>query len=143
EVASTQNDKQPTRSVGDPTVESAQDPVSSRTAEDVRVILDPARQSDELGRLGDYRVLRVLGEGGMGVVFEAEDVRLGRRVAVKAMRPSVAQSPTAKARFQREAKAAAALHHDHVIPIHLVAEERGVPFLVMPYLAGESLDARL
>lgn len=143
ELASIPLDKLPTRSVGDPSVDSAQIPDSNKSAEDVRSMLAPAQQPDELGRLGDYRVLRVLGEGGMGVVFEAEDVRLGRHVAVKAMRPSVAQSPTAKARFRREAKAAAALHHDHVIPIHLIAEERGVPFLVMPFLAGESLDSRL
>ena len=60
----------------------------------------------------------------MGVVFEAEDTRLGRRVAVKAMLPKVAADPNAKARFLREARAAAAVEHDHVVPIHLIAEER-------------------
>jgi serine/threonine protein kinase len=132
-----------TRTLGASDAESSVDPAITRTSEDMHDLLSPPQSPDELGRLGDYRILRVLGEGGMGMVFEAEDQRLGRRVAVKVMRPSVALSPTAKARFIREAKAAAAVEHDHVVHIHLIAEERGVPFLVMPYLKGESLDDRL
>jgi serine/threonine protein kinase len=110
---------------------------------DVSTMLSPPQSRGELGRLGEYRILRVLGEGGMGIVFEAEDIRLGRTVAVKVMRPSFAESETARSRFIREAKAAAAIEHDHVVHIHLIAEERGVPFLVMPLLKGESLDACL
>ena len=129
-----------TRSAADDSSGEASGP---RTEEDVCAFLAPAREPGELGRLGDFRVLRVLGRGGMGVVFEAEDPRLGRRVAVKAMLPKVAADPNAKARFLREARAAAAVEHDHVVPIHLIAEEAGVPFLVMPFLKGESLDDRL
>ncbi|HKB01727.1 MAG TPA: serine/threonine-protein kinase [Gemmataceae bacterium] len=135
----TSPDADRTRTLGD----AESDPEIGRAIEDVCSFLSPAQGPGELGRLGDYRILGILGRGGMGVVFEAEDMRLGRRVAVKAMRQSVALSPTAKARFIREAKAAAAVEHDHVIPIHLIGEERGVPFLVMPFLKGESLEARL
>jgi serine/threonine protein kinase len=136
-------DSERTRTVGDPGVDSSPDLTLTKTSENVRQILAPPQARDELGRLGEYRILRVLGEGGMGVVFEAEDTRLGRSVAIKAMRPSVAESPDAKARFFREAKSAAAIHHDHVIAIHHISEDRGVPFLVMPYLPGESLDDRV
>jgi hypothetical protein len=106
-------------------------------------LLAPAQFPDEIGRLGDYRVLRVVGSGGMAVVFEAEDPRLRRRVAMKVMKPEIAASPDARERFLREAQSVAALQHDHVIAIHQVAEDRGVPFFVMPLLAGESLYSRL
>jgi anti-sigma factor RsiW len=111
--------------------------------EDVRSLLAPPRGPDELGRLGDYRILKVLGSGGMGVVFEAEDERLRRRVAVKAMRPALAANAKARQRFLREAQLTAALTHDHVVTVHHVGEENGVPFLAMPLLQGESLEARL
>src|SRR5271167_4349706 len=71
--------------------------------------LAPPEQPDEIGRLGPYRVLKLLGEGGMGVVFQAEDPQLQRPVALKAMLPSIAGSDSAKKRFLREARAAAAL----------------------------------
>jgi len=97
----------------------------------------------ELGRLGQYRILRVLGAGGMGVVFEAEDPHLGRLVALKTMLPSLASNPSARQRFLREAKAVAAIDHDHIVTIHQVGEEDGVPFLAMSLLKGESLENRL
>jgi WD40 repeat protein len=96
-----------------------------------------------LGRLGHYRVLRVLGAGGMGVVFQAEDLTLKRKVALKAMLPALAASDTARQRFLREAQAAAAIEHDHIVPIFQVGEDRKVPFIAMPLLKGEPLDARL
>ena len=96
-----------------------------------------------MGRIGGFRVLRLLGEGGMGMVFEAEDCRLGRRVAVKVMKPEAARDEEGRRRFLREARAAAAVEHDHVVPVLQVGEEAGVPFLVMPLLRGESLEARL
>ena len=105
--------------------------------------LSPPQQADEMGRLGEYRVLKVLGRGGMGVVFLAEDVRLGRRVALKTMRPEAAQMANAKQRFLREARGTAAIEHDHIIPIYQVGEANGVPFLAMPLLRGEPLDERL
>jgi serine/threonine protein kinase/formylglycine-generating enzyme required for sulfatase activity len=105
--------------------------------------LAPAEQPDEIGRLGGFRVLKVLGAGGMGVVFQGEDPRLGRKVAIKAMLPHLAGSKSSQERFLREARAAATLEHDHVVPIYHVGEDRGAPFIVMPFLQGESLDDRL
>jgi serine/threonine protein kinase/formylglycine-generating enzyme required for sulfatase activity/lysophospholipase L1-like esterase len=105
--------------------------------------LAPAQQPDEIGRLGDYRVFKVLGAGGMGVVFLAEDTRLKRKVALKAMLPALAASETARQRFLREAQTAAAIEHDHIVAIHQVGEDRGVPFIAMPFLKGEPLDERL
>ena len=84
---------------------------------------------DEIGRLGPYRVLEVLGRGGMGVVFRAEDSGLKRIVALKAMLPTLAASPSAKQRFLREARTAASIKHDHIVTIHQVGEDRGVPYL--------------
>jgi serine/threonine protein kinase len=105
--------------------------------------LAPAKEPDEIGRLGNYRVLKVLGAGGMGVVFQAEDPVLKRRVALKAMLPSLAADESARLRFRREAQTAAAVEHDHIVRIFQVAEDHGVPFIAMPFLKGESLDARL
>jgi serine/threonine protein kinase len=93
--------------------------------------------------LGGYRIERVLGRGGMGTVFLAHDERLGRAVALKTMNPELAADPAAKGRFLREARAAAQVEHDNVIPIWQVGEEAGVPFIAMPLLQGESLAARL
>ena len=104
--------------------------------------LAPPQTKDEIGRLGSYRVLRVLGKGGMGMVLEAEDPQLKRRVALKVMLPQYAADAKAKQRFLREAQAAAALEHDHIISIYQVSGD-GVPFLAMPLLKGESLSTRL
>jgi serine/threonine protein kinase/Tol biopolymer transport system component len=105
--------------------------------------LAPAQQADEIGRLGDYRVLQILGRGGMGVVFLAEDPLLKRQVALKVMKPSIAASRSAKDRFLREAQCTAAIEHDHIVHIYQVGEDRGVPFIAMPFLKGESLKTKL
>jgi serine/threonine protein kinase len=105
--------------------------------------LSPAVSPGEIGRLGKYRVLEVLGAGGMGVVFKAEDPQLRRLVALKAMLPSLAVNVTARQRFLREAQAAAAIQHDYIVPIYDVGEDNGVPYLAMPFLRGESLEVRL
>jgi WD40 repeat protein/serine/threonine protein kinase len=105
--------------------------------------LSPPQQPGELGRLGNYRVLKVLGQGGMGMVYQAEDVQLRRQVALKVMLPRLSANPRASTRFLREARAAAAIEHDHIIPILHVGEERGVPYLAMPLLRGQSLAERL
>lgn len=110
---------------------------------DLTAFLAPAQEPDELGRLGPYRVLRVLGAGGMGVVFRAEDPRLQRPVALKAMLPKLAVTESAKQRFLREARAAAAIKHDHIVTVYQVDEDRGIPFLAMEFLEGEPLDQRL
>lgn len=105
--------------------------------------LRPPQSADELGRLGSYRVLGVLGSGGMGVVFEAEDPHLRRRVALKAMKPELYAGPLARQRFLREARAVAALEHDHIVTIYQVGEDAGVPYFAMQLLKGESLASRL
>jgi hypothetical protein len=112
-------------------------------ASEALAFLAPPQAPDEIGRLGGYRVLRQLGAGGMGLVLLVEDPALQRRLALKVLRPDAARADHAHQRFLREARAAAALTHDHVIPIYHVGEDRGVPFLVMPFLDGEPLDARL
>ncbi|HEV3257456.1 MAG TPA: protein kinase, partial [Gemmataceae bacterium] len=116
---------------------------SAEAAADYLSFLAPPQGPDELGRLGSYRVLKVLGSGGMGVVFQAEDIHLKRRVALKVLKFRAASSPRAKERFLREAQAAAAIEHDHIVTIHQVGEDRGVPFLAMQWLKGLSLEDRL
>jgi hypothetical protein len=85
-------------------------------------------------------VLKVLGRGGMGVVFLGEDVRLGRSIALKVMLPEMAQRPEARERFLREAKAAAAIEHDHIVAIYQVDEDHGIPYIAMPLLKGMSME---
>src|SRR5438552_1851453 len=102
--------------------------------------LAPPEQPDEIGRLAHYRVLGVLGRGGMGVVLRAEDTHLDRMVALKVMRPQLAADASSRDRFLREAKAAAAVKHDHIVTIYQVGEDRGVPFIALEFLHGEPLD---
>jgi WD40 repeat protein len=105
--------------------------------------LRPAEAPDELGRLGTYRVLRVLGSGGMGVVFAAEDTQLQRLVALKVLLPTLSRDESARERLLREARSAAAIRHDHIVAVYQVGEDEGVPFLAMELLDGESLERRL
>ncbi len=105
--------------------------------------LRPADQPGLLGLLGPYEVQEVLGRGGMGVVLKAFDPALNRVVALKVLGPGLAGSPTARCRFVREARAAAAVTHEHVVTVHGVSEDGDLPFLVMQYVAGESLQTRL
>src|SRR5262249_11984912 len=107
------------------------------------VLLDPPDAPRALGRIGAYQVHEHIGAGAMGVVFKAFDPALHRFVALKAMRPSLARHGVARARFQREARAAAAVDHEHVVAIHAVEEWRGSPFLVMHWVKGPSLQERL
>lgn len=104
--------------------------------------LAPPEAEDELGRLGNYRVLRIVGAGGMGVVFEAEDLNLQRRVALKALLPTLGASANARKRFLREARAVAEIESDHVVSIYQIGEDRGVPFIAMQFLKGETLEDR-
>jgi len=102
--------------------------------------LAPPVELDEMGRLAHYRVLKVLGRGGMGTVFMAEDTRLHRHVALKVMLPSIARKAIARDRFMREARATAKIEHDHIVTIYEVNEDNGVPYLAMQVLKGMTLD---
>ncbi len=106
-------------------------------------LLRPPHADGELGRLAHFAVTRLLGRGGMGAVFAADDLLLHRKVALKVMRPELTARPEARERFLREAQTAGGLEHDHVITVHHVAEDNGVWFIAMPLLKGEALDARL
>jgi hypothetical protein len=105
--------------------------------------LNPSDQPGSLGRLGHYEVQQVVGRGGMGVVLKAFDESLHRVVAIKVMAPQLAASATARKRFVREARAAAAVIHDHVVTIHAVEESGPLPHIVMQFVAGASLQDRL
>jgi serine/threonine-protein kinase len=105
--------------------------------------LEPPANEDSLGRLGSYEVTGVLGRGGFGVVLKARDLALGRTVAIKVLAPQLAVSGVARARFAREARAAAAVVHDNVVAIHAVDAWNGLPYLVMPFIAGQSLQERV
>jgi WD40 repeat protein/serine/threonine protein kinase/tetratricopeptide (TPR) repeat protein len=96
-----------------------------------------------LQRLGDYRILRAIGRGGMGVVYEAEQESLGRRVALKVLSAGALADPKQVRRFEREAKAAARLHHTNIVPVFGVGEQDGHHYLVMQFIAGPGLDAVL
>lgn len=108
---------------------------------------DPGGQQGEYqfaeGMLGTYRVLRKLGQGGMGQVHEAEDTLLKRRVALKLINPGAAANHDYRLRFLREAQAVARVSHDHICPIYQVGESGGIPYIAMPLLEGETLEQRL
>jgi hypothetical protein len=101
-------------------------------------LLHPPEQPDEIGRLAGYRVLRLLGRGGMGLVFLAEDVTLHRRVALKVMRPDLNRGASGWQRFLREARIMAAVEHDHLATVFQAGQEGGIVYLAMELLEGES-----
>lgn len=94
-------------------------------------------------RLGPYEILSPLGAGGMGEVYKAKDTRLGRSVAIKVLLGQHAEDPAMRARFEREAQAISALSHPSICTLHDVGEHEGMHYLVMEYLEGETLAARL
>jgi serine/threonine-protein kinase len=122
-----------------PTIASDQQPAGSGAKLD---FLAPADDPRFLGRFNDYLIERVIGRGGFGIVLQAFDPPLRRTVALKVLAPHLASNAAACLRFAREAKAAAAVVHDHVITIHAVGD-KPLPHLVMQYVAGQSLQEKL
>jgi protein kinase-like protein len=100
----------------------------------------PFAQEQSVRSLGEYRILREIGRGGMGVVYEAEQVSLGRHVALKVLPAAGLMNATFLERFLREAKAAAQLHHTNIVPVFGVGEADDVHFYAMQFIKGQSLD---
>jgi serine/threonine protein kinase len=115
-----------------------------RTDHEVKFdFLDRPEKPGQLGRLAHYDILEVVGKGGMGIVLKAYDTKLQRVAAIKVMVPELAAQATARQRFIREARAAAAVTHEHVVTIHAVEADHSPPYLVMQYVEGRSLQQRI
>jgi hypothetical protein len=117
--------------------------LSRSGAEDLSGLARPAAAADGLvpGVLGDFRIISEVGRGGMGVVYEAEQVSLGRRVALKVLPFAATMDRRQLQRFHNEARAAAGLHHNNIVPVHAVGEERGVHYYAMQFIHGQTLAA--
>ena len=94
-------------------------------------------------KLGPYEIIAPLGAGGMGEVYRAKDTRLDRTVAIKVLPQHLADTPEARQRFEREARAVSALNHPNICTLYDVGSQNGAEYLVMEYLEGETLAARL
>lgn len=105
--------------------------------------IEPCDTPGRLGKFGSYEIMEVIGRGGMGIVFKAYDTKLQRVVAIKSLTPMLAGNPTATKRFLREARAAAAISHEHVVTIFAVEESSVPPFLVMQCIIGKSLQQKI
>lgn len=105
--------------------------------------LDRAESGDQLGRLGKYEVSEVIAEGGMGLVLRARDPDLDREVAIKVLSPRLAANSRARKLFLREARAAAGIEQENVLPIYLVEQSGALPWFVMPLIRGGNLEDRL
>jgi hypothetical protein len=129
---------------GRPDTQDDDGPTGSLGGDDFDLtMLDAPQETGSLGRMEDYEVLGILGHGGFGIVLKAKDTTLRRPVAIKIMGRGLAGSPTARRRFIREARAAAAINHPNVVTIHAVEEHGGIPFLVMELIAGKTLRDRI
>jgi serine/threonine protein kinase len=116
---------------------------SAKPGSSIEELLAAPSHPEMLGRLGRYDIERVIGTGGMGIVLKGFDSELNRPVAIKLLAPHLARVGAARQRFAREARAAAAVLHENVVPIHNVESEHANPFLVMQFIPGESLQGRV
>jgi WD40 repeat protein/serine/threonine protein kinase/predicted negative regulator of RcsB-dependent stress response len=113
--------------------------VEVEQAEGDRRAVEPVAATPRLEQLGDFRILREIGQGGMGIVYEAEQVSLGRHVALKVL-PHKLLDARQRRRFEREARAAGKLHHTNIVPVFGVGEQDGLPYYVMQFIQGLGLD---
>lgn len=118
-------------------------PRTTPTESMIEGLLAEPSHPEMLGRLGRYEIERLVGSGGMGIVFKAYDTELARHVAIKMLAPHLASNGAARQRFAREARAAAAVVDEHVVSIHNVEPNGDLPYLVMKYIGGGSLQERL
>jgi serine/threonine protein kinase len=123
--------------------ESRAEDRDTASAQEPLDFLDPCSAPDRLGLLAHYEILDIVGRGGMGTVLRAVDGKLNRVVAIKVLAPLLAANAMARQRFQREAQAAAAVGHHHVVAIYAVDEFNGLPYLVMEYISGSSLQQKI
>ena len=105
--------------------------------------LEPCDVPGSLGQVGGYAALELIGRGGMGIVIRAIDSKLNRVVAIKLLAPEFAGNPQARRRFLREAQAAAAVSHDHVVTIHAIDDDQRLPLIVMECVVGQSLQQKI
>jgi serine/threonine protein kinase len=122
---------------------SSPGPDQAGAAHETLDFLEPCDTPDRLGLLGHYEILDIVGRGGMGIVLRGVDGKLNRVVAIKVLAPQLAANSMARQRFLREAQAAAAVSHHHVVAIHAVDEFNGLPYLVMEYVSGSSLQQKI
>ncbi len=118
------------------------DPQSAELCRSLGATMD-LRGLPTLRQLGDFRILREIGQGGMGIVYEAQQESLGRHVALKVLPPTISRNDVFRERFQREARAAARLHHTNIVPVFGVGEDQGVLYYAMQFIQGQSLDTVL
>lgn len=114
-------------------------PVSASSSDHLAASVEELTESDP-DEIGEYRIVRRIGHGGMGVVYDAEHTSLGRRVALKVLPKQFARSASARLRFEREARAAARMHHTNIVPIFEVGQADGYLFYAMQLIRGNSLD---
>ena len=129
-----------------PEVESVLQSISdeaTRERLEASTLLDPPRHPEMLGRIDGFNIEQMIGHGGMGVVYKGFDAELNRPVAIKFLSPHLAASGVARKRFSREARAAAAVMHPNVVPIHSVNASSVRPYLVMAMIAGRSLQKHI
>jgi serine/threonine protein kinase len=128
------------------TKEAGPRPGANETRTSSSDVASPANSSgpaSELGQLGDYRLIREVGRGGMGIVYEAHQISLNRRVALKVLPFAAALDPKQLQRFKNEAQAAAQLHHNFIVPVYAVGYERGIHYYAMQFIEGQSLAAMI
>ncbi len=118
------------------------EPAFDASLEWIRPLLDPS-VSDHLGRIDQYPISGIIGQGGMGVVLRGTDPALHRPLAIKILSPHLAGVGAAKARFMREAQAAAAIIHPSIVPIYSIATAGRMPYIVMPWISGGNLQERI
>ena len=122
---------------------ASQDMLSESQFEQIVEYLGPTDRPDMIGRVGTYEVCGFIGHGSTGVVVKAFEPRLNRYVAIKVLSPSLANNGPARQRFERESRAVAAVCQEHVVPIFAVDEFRGLPYIVMQFVGGGSLQQRI